>query len=128
MRKDEPMRNINPFGLRLQPELKAQLEEAAKHNKRSLNAEISARLENSFAPADTPKLAFGIDRQKLLGGDDGQPPVDLAEEARHLSPDDLHRLLFEVISSSIDSALGKTDKRPAIPTKGPTPRGKHPAK
>ena len=42
------MRNINPFGLRLQPELKARLEEAAKHNKRSLNAEISARLEASF--------------------------------------------------------------------------------
>lgn len=39
------MRNINPFGLRLQPEHKARLEEAAKQNKRSLNAEISARLE-----------------------------------------------------------------------------------
>jgi hypothetical protein len=45
MKNEEPMRNINPFGLRLQPELKNQLEAAAKHNKRSLNAEISARLE-----------------------------------------------------------------------------------
>ena len=42
------MRNINPFGLRLQPELKAKLEEAAARQKRSLNAEISARLEESF--------------------------------------------------------------------------------
>lgn len=42
------MRNINPFGLRLQPELKAQLEKAASDNKRSLNAEITARLQESF--------------------------------------------------------------------------------
>lgn len=52
MKKDEPMRNINPFGLRIQPALRSQLEEAAAQNKRSLNAEISARLEESFA-ADT---------------------------------------------------------------------------
>lgn len=45
MKNEEPMRNINPFGLRLQPELKSQLEAAARLNKRSLNAEISARLE-----------------------------------------------------------------------------------
>ena len=50
MKPDEPMRNINPFGLRLQPDLKAKLEAAAKQNKRSLNAEISARLEASFIP------------------------------------------------------------------------------
>ena len=43
------MRNINPFGLRLQPELKAQLEQAASENKRSLNAEITARLQESFS-------------------------------------------------------------------------------
>lgn len=48
MKHEEPMRNINPFGLRLQPELKAKLEEAARQNKRSLNAEISARLESTF--------------------------------------------------------------------------------
>lgn len=48
MKSDEPMRNINPFGLRLQPNLKARLEASAKENKRSLNAEISARLEESY--------------------------------------------------------------------------------
>ncbi len=49
MKTEEPMRNINPFGLRLQPALKARLEETAYQNKRSLNAEISARLEATVA-------------------------------------------------------------------------------
>lgn len=39
---------IPPFGLRLQPALKAALEKAAKQNGRSLNAEITARLEATF--------------------------------------------------------------------------------
>lgn len=48
MKEDDLIRNINPFGLRLQPSLKAKVEEAAKKNRRSLNAEIAARLEESF--------------------------------------------------------------------------------
>lgn len=42
---------IPPFGLRMLPELRRQIEEAAALNGRSLNAEIVARLEASFAPA-----------------------------------------------------------------------------
>ena len=44
----EKVANIVPFGLRLQPELKRRVEEAAKANSRSLNAEIAARLEKSL--------------------------------------------------------------------------------
>ena len=40
--------NIAPFGLRLQPDLKRRIEEAAKRNGRSLNSEISIRLELSL--------------------------------------------------------------------------------
>lgn len=40
-----PVANITPFGLRMQPGLKNQIEEAAKANNRSMNAEIVARLE-----------------------------------------------------------------------------------
>lgn len=40
--------NIVPFGLRLQPDLKRRVEEAAKRNNRSLNAEIALRLEMSL--------------------------------------------------------------------------------
>ena len=60
MKKDEPMRNINPFGLRLQPDLKARLEAAAAENKRSLNAEISARLEESFEHLPVTVLAVRV--------------------------------------------------------------------
>lgn len=44
----KPVANIAPFGLRMQPPLKAKVEEAARENARSLNAEIVARLEESF--------------------------------------------------------------------------------
>lgn len=48
MENEDLIRNINPFGLRMQPSLKSALEESAKEAKRSLNAEIVARLEASI--------------------------------------------------------------------------------
>lgn len=44
---------IPPFGLRLQPDLKRQLEEKAKEGARSLNAEIVGRLEYTLAAGVT---------------------------------------------------------------------------
>lgn len=47
------IREINPFGLRLPPEVKRSLEREAKSNHRSLNAEIVSRLQanlNGTAP------------------------------------------------------------------------------
>ncbi|QPI11750.1 Arc family DNA-binding protein [Stutzerimonas stutzeri] len=116
------MRNINPFGLRLQPELKARLEEAAKQNKRSLNAEIAARLESTFSDvSDGPqKLTVKIDKQKLAtnSGIAGK-----AEQQTDLSYDELEDLLRDIITSSIDAALGKPEKRSAKPSKGPVNLG-----
>ncbi|MED5607775.1 Arc family DNA-binding protein [Pseudomonas sp. JH-2] len=40
---------VPPYSLRMPEELRSQLEDAAKSTKRSLNAEIVARLEASFA-------------------------------------------------------------------------------
>ena len=37
-----------PFGLRLRPELRAKIEQAAGQNRRSVNSEIVSRLEQSF--------------------------------------------------------------------------------
>lgn len=42
--------HIPPFGLRMLPDLKARIEAAAKANGRSLNSEITARLEWSLQP------------------------------------------------------------------------------
>lgn len=44
-----PNSAIAPFALRMQPNLKAALEEAASASGRSLNAEIVARLEQSLS-------------------------------------------------------------------------------
>lgn len=46
--------HINPFGLRMQPELRARIEDAANTNGRSLNAEIVARLEATFDDPSQP--------------------------------------------------------------------------
>ncbi|MFU7338425.1 Arc family DNA-binding protein [Pseudomonas aeruginosa] len=56
MKDDDLIRNINPFGLRMQPALRAKVEEAASQNHRSLNAEIVARLEESFQAHSSPAL------------------------------------------------------------------------
>jgi predicted HicB family RNase H-like nuclease len=57
---DLKVANITPFGLRLQPELKRRVEDAAKASGNSLNAEIAVRLEASFAADDARQ---GLDDQ-----------------------------------------------------------------
>lgn len=47
----QKINNISPFNLRLQPELKSQLESEARKSGRSLNAEITERLEESLGAA-----------------------------------------------------------------------------
>jgi len=44
-----PVANIAPFGLRMQPDLKARIEKSARQNNRSMNAEIVELLERSIA-------------------------------------------------------------------------------
>lgn len=45
-------RDIVPLGLRMPPEVKEQIEAAAKANGRSMNAEIVARLQASFSETE----------------------------------------------------------------------------
>lgn len=49
---DEKIGSIPPFGLRMLPPLRQSLEEAARQNGRSLNAEIIARLEFTLAETE----------------------------------------------------------------------------
>lgn len=49
------IREINPFGLRLPPELKQALEREAKANHRSLNAEVVSRIKMSIEGTAPPQ-------------------------------------------------------------------------
>lgn len=57
----EKIGNVAPFGLRMLPELKQRVEEAASASGRSINAEIVARLEQTFTGnlADLSGEGFG---------------------------------------------------------------------
>lgn len=52
---------INPFGLRMQQELRERLEAAASESGRSLNAEIVSRLERSFSISDMGMKGDALD-------------------------------------------------------------------
>lgn len=56
----KPMANIAPFGLRMQPDLKARVEGAAKANNRSLNAEIVATLEEAYPAPISEHFLSGL--------------------------------------------------------------------
>ncbi|MDY4297542.1 MULTISPECIES: Arc family DNA-binding protein [unclassified Xanthomonas] len=91
---------INPFGLRMQPELRERLEAAANEAGRSLNAEIAERLELSFSRKDFPWLlesrineyeALMQKRDEILNEMNKMQAFahelassDLAEDARHV--------------------------------------------
>jgi hypothetical protein len=76
---DQKIANIAPFGLRMQPELKQQIEEQAMASGRSLNAEIVWRLE-----------------QSLKTGTPGQSWIKTAKQAASAADDRLSALEAEV--------------------------------
>ncbi|HEY1998795.1 Arc family DNA-binding protein [Paraburkholderia sp.] len=80
-----PTAHIVPFGLRLQPDVKVRLEEAATKAGRSLNAEIADRLERSF---DEPLGPSGA----------SAPRVDVVLDARGypISWDEVHEHLAAI--------------------------------
>lgn len=85
-----PTSHIAPFGVRMQPELKARLEAEAEKAGRSLNAELIARLEQSLEPMGQGDL-FNSDmpRQAAM--------VELLTLVRRLDVVDLLDLLREVV-------------------------------
>lgn len=70
-----PTRHINPFGLRMQPELRAQIEAAARANGRSLNAEIVARLAAPASGTELTAAALRADRALWAWRQNGRPAV-----------------------------------------------------
>ncbi|QAY87213.1 hypothetical protein CUN61_26150 [Pseudomonas arsenicoxydans] len=106
------MRNINPFGLRMQPELKAKIEAAAEKNRRSINAEIHARLEESFASQPEPKFR-GVDKSALL--------ATIGESYTYSEQAIIEAMLLALRGAPPDAA------KPA-PNTGPEPRKRFPKK
>jgi hypothetical protein len=83
-------RDIAPFGLRMKPELKEALDRSAKENKRSLNAEISSRLESTLSDCDN----------LFVSADDARK---LASESRIQLKDRILTTAFEHIHAGINS-------------------------
>lgn len=69
--RDDPRHN-----LRLTPELKKRLQHAAIDNGRSVNAEILARLEGSFAPDPADLIARALAPLAFLNDDDRRAAAD----------------------------------------------------
>lgn len=81
MNGDDPRHN-----LRLTKSLKARLQHAAIDNGRSVNAEILARLETTFAPDPATKLAEAIAPLAFLNDQDRAAALQhLAEAAALMS-------------------------------------------
>lgn len=66
-------RNIAPFGLRMPEDMKKYLEDAAKANGRSLNAEVVFRLEKSIDQEEFEWGMANLERERS-----GLPPLDPA--------------------------------------------------
>jgi len=65
--------HIAPFGLRLQPELKARAEESAARHGRSLNAEIAHILQEYYDHQETPDT---------VGDESRKPKVFISYDSR----------------------------------------------
>lgn len=71
-----PTGNIAPFGLRMLPDLRAMVEEAARRAGRSMNAEIIARLQASFA-----EPAQGVDRDVAIASNTAEAMLKALDRA-----------------------------------------------
>lgn len=117
------MEDIYRSQFRLPYSLYESLKEAADANRRSVNAELVARLEASFDAQDRPdpQMTFHIDKDRLLA--DHGKPKSASGKASEAPQDDLEDILRDIISNTIDAVLGATQKRSAKPSKGPVNLG-----
>ena len=80
-------RDITPFALRMPPEMRTRVEASAKEKRRSLNAELLARLESTFAEEDRVlHMDLGEYASEILAAVDAEATAAQAPElARRLS-------------------------------------------
>lgn len=108
----KPISSIAPFGLRMQPTLKAALENSAKANARSLNAEIVDRLQRSVSEASHLDGGLGlIEGHEVLAllDRESHQAAQARLEAR-VSRINLHRLSVALLGAiELISKEGQTD-------------------
>lgn len=127
--------HIAPFGVRMQPALKEQLEKAAQASGRSLNVEITSRLEASLTTSDSNApyleaelLARQLDMSDIaktistvleqLTGDDKDSAIALASlrrlrrsTARYALPDDVVENLNQEHQGKLSEVLTSIKNR-----------------
>jgi len=81
---DRKIASIAPFGLRMQPELKQQIEKQALASGRSLNAEIVWRLEQSLKADATSKGWIKAAKRAAAGGSPDERLSALEAEVQEL--------------------------------------------
>lgn len=99
-------RDITPFALRMHPDLRAAIDAAAKANRRSLNAEITARLEASIdIEGALGQIAPGCPITEV-----GQLILDLATE-REEAVENLHQFNLEVHAKELNQRFAYSEAR-----------------
>lgn len=75
-------RDITPFGLRMPTELKSLIDAAAAENKRSINAEVISRLQQSFAPkSDLTSMTAGTLIEEIVNRLGAHVQIVVSKEA-----------------------------------------------
>lgn len=102
----KPTSHIAPFGLRMQDDLRAQLEGAAKLSGRSLNAEIVQRLSDSLSVSSAPSghVVLVVDMQ--CDGNVRMSEIqDAVTELQRLLPDIPYHLGVRILDQEDESLL-----------------------
>lgn len=99
-------RDITPFALRMPPEMRSKVDLAAKECRRSLNAEILARLEATISIEEMLKHMGATTPLHEVG----EMLLDLAME-RSQAVDDLNQMNLEVHARELREQLSHTDLR-----------------
>lgn len=92
-------RDINPFGLRMPPDLRAKLEESARVNGRSLNSEILARLGESI------ELDRRIEEHNKLDNQSEETKILLKKIGDKLAEQVLQQVIKKLVTYPIKISL-----------------------